>query len=138
METQVKKLPFMRDNEKKLKERLVIRETIDHLIKNSFTIKNNDGSKFDINELLDLHARLFEQNNKAEEEEGEVGEEIRLRVLDGDHDDNFISFKPNAGYLNIISESSNNLSAYMIYIYEFMLKIKHNGQIIFMPEFFWK
>ena len=116
--------------ESREKEKLVIKETIAHLMKNGFAIKNKNGSKCDINELLDLHARIFEQNNKAE---GEEGEEIIIRVLDSDHDDGFISFKPHSGYFKIISGFSNNLSAYMNYIGEFMMKIKY-GQVIITPK----
>lgn len=98
----------------KKKENIVIKETIEYLIRNGFSIKKQDGSPFDMQEFLDLHSHLFEKNNGTGN--GKVnGEEIFLKVIDADHDDGFISFMPSNGCYYVITNYSDHLSQYMNY-----------------------
>lgn len=104
-----------RIRQSKEKEKLVMKETIEYLIRNGFAIKNNDGSKFDMNKLLYLHSILCEKNGGICDGKIE-GEEIRLTVLDADHNDGFISFMPSNGFWYVIKDHSDHLSKYMHYV----------------------
>lgn len=98
----------------KEKERIVIKETIEYLIRNGFSIKKQNDSAFNMQEFLDLHSHLFEKNNGTGN--GKVnGEEIFLKVIDADHDDGFISFMPSNGCYYVITNYSDHLSQYMNY-----------------------
>lgn len=80
------------EDEKMELEKLFIKATIEYLIKNGFTIKNQDGSQFDMQEFLDLYFCIFEKNYRTDK--AEQGEEILLKIIDANHDDGFISFMP--------------------------------------------
>lgn len=106
----------------KEKENTVIKETIEYFIRNGFAIKNQDGSQFNMQKLLELHSHIFDKNNGTGN--GKVnGEEIFLKVIDADHDDGFISFMPSNGCYYVITNYSDHLSQYMNYTMCIMRKI---------------
>lgn len=91
----------------KEKEQIFIKKTIEYLIKNDFLIKNADGSKFNMQEFLNLHEKCFHENCNGK------GQPIWLKVLDADHSNGFISFMPSNGYCTVIVDHSDHLTQYI-------------------------
>lgn len=102
------------------KENIVIRETIQYLIKNGFAIKNQDGSQFDMQKFLELHSHIFDKNHGTGNNIN--GEQIFLKVIDADHYDGFISFMPSNGCY-VITDHSDHLSQYIYYVMCIMRKL---------------
>lgn len=115
------RLELKKRNQSKEKEKLVIEETIAHLTKHGFKIQTPNGSKFDMQTFLNLHAELFEKNYDKDK-----GEKIFLKLLDAKHQEGFISFMPSSGYFNVVSNYSNTLSEYMPHVMNFAHKIKYS------------
>lgn len=88
----------------RLNEWAIIQETIDHLIRNGFSVKNTDGSKLDLRILCKLHERSHDKQFN-----GTKKESICLKVLSADCQDDYIQFTAGKG-LNVISGYSRNLT----------------------------
>ena len=105
-------------NEKaKAKEQLIVQETLDHLRRNSFVIKNKDGSDLDMKATLDLHGQLFDENlNKKWKFTKKT---FSLNVFHVEHKQGFITFMPTAGSF-VIKKYSRPLSPCINFIFFFM------------------
>ena len=105
-------------NEKaKAKEQLIVQETLDHLRRNSFVIKNKDGSDLDMKATLDLHGQLFDENlNKKWKFTKKT---FSLNVFHVEHKKCYITFMPTNG-LFVIKKYSRPLSACINFIICFM------------------
>lgn len=105
-------------NEKaKAKEQLIVQETLDHLRRNSFVIKNKDGSDLDMKATLDLHGQLFDENlNKKWKFTKKT---FSLNVFHVEHKQGFITFMPTAGSF-VIKKYSRPLGACINFIFFFM------------------
>lgn len=105
-------------NEKaKAKEQSIVQETLDHLRRNSFVIKNKDGSDLDMKATLDLHGQLFDENlNKKWKFTKKT---FSLNVFHVEHKQGFITFMPTAGSF-VIKKYSRQLGACINFIFFFM------------------
>lgn len=105
-------------NEKaKSKEQLIVQETLDHLRRNSFVIKNKDGSDLDMKNTLDLHSQLFDENLGKKWKF--TKKTFSLNVFHVEHEKCFITFMPTAG-LFVIKKYSRPLRPCINFIICFM------------------
>lgn len=105
-------------NEKaKAEEQLIVQETLDHLRRNSFVIKNEDGSDLNMKQTLDLHSQLFDENLGKKWKF--TKKTFSLNVFHVEHKKCFITFMPTAGSF-VIKKYSRPLGACINVIIFFM------------------